>query len=207
MGYQPYASAPGMEPPEAQTIRSLLHIARIIAIIFGIIWFLIGVGVLAAVALVGAFFFAVVPILFIIWGVVDVIIYLQLKEIEAMVNRRQYVEAKAKSLFWMILGFILGGIIVGILVLIAYLKFDPLINWQRSGGGMGGAPPAYGMPPVAAAPAVPAAAPVQPPQAAPVAAPAPPVAPAPPNCANCGQPTTYIAQYGRYYCYACSRYV
>jgi hypothetical protein len=32
-------------------------------------------------------------------------------------------------------------------------------------------------------------------------------APASPACANCGKPTTYIAQYGRYYCYACARYV
>ena len=37
--------------------------------------------------------------------------------------------------------------------------------------------------------------------------PAPVSAPAAPACANCGQPTTYIAQYGRYYCYACARYV
>lgn len=43
------------------------------------------------------------------------------------------------------------------------------------------------------------------------APPAPPVtpvaAPAAPDCANCGKPTTYIAQYGRYYCYSCGRYV
>ncbi|MGA8710263.1 MAG: hypothetical protein WB786_03415 [Thermoplasmata archaeon] len=44
-------------------------------------------------------------------------------------------------------------------------------------------------------------APAAPPQPAPVAAPAAPA------CANCGKPTTYIAQYGRYYCYACARYV
>jgi len=62
-----------------------------------------------------------------------------------------------------------------------------------------------------AAPA-PAAAPSSAPMAAPAAASAPaPVAPAvvpgAPACTVCGRPTTYIAQYGRYYCYACSRYV
>lgn len=60
-----------------------------------------------------------------------------------------------------------------------------------------------------------AAAPVAPTMvAAPVApaAPAPPpaapaAAPPTPACASCGKPTTYIAQYGRYYCYSCARYV
>ena len=65
------------------------------------------------------------------------------------------------------------------------------------------APASSGMP--AATPAeyaAPAAtAPASPPPAAPVAAPATPA------CGNCGKPTTYIAQYGRYYCYACARYV
>jgi uncharacterized membrane protein len=28
----------------------------------------------------------------------------------------------------------------------------------------------------------------------------------PPTCATCGQPTTYIEQYGRYYCYQCQIY-
>ena len=32
---------------------------------------------------------------------------------------------------------------------------------------------------------------------------APPV----PTCPSCGRPTAYIAQYGRYYCYSCARYV
>jgi hypothetical protein len=52
--------------------------------------------------------------------------------------------------------------------------------------------------PMAAAPAAAAA-------AAPTLGPA--VTPGAPNCANCGKPTTYIAQYGRYYCYSCARYV
>lgn len=54
------------------------------------------------------------------------------------------------------------------------------------------APPAAAAPPPMTPP---------PPPAAPVAAPAAPF------CPNCGQPTTYIAQYGRYYCYPCARYV
>ncbi len=46
---------------------------------------------------------------------------------------------------------------------------------------------------------------VPPPQAPPPMA--TPAAPPVPNCTTCGRPATYIAQYGRYYCYNCSQYV
>jgi len=58
-----------------------------------------------------------------------------------------------------------------------------------------GAPASAAAPGMAAAPA----------PAPPAMAPA--TAPAAPACTNCGKPTTYIAQYGRYYCYSCARYV
>lgn len=38
-------------------------------------------------------------------------------------------------------------------------------------------------------------------------APVPAAAPAAPICPTCGKPTTYLAQYGRYYCYTDARYV
>jgi hypothetical protein len=44
-------------------------------------------------------------------------------------------------------------------------------------------------------------------QAPPPPAPAPVAAPAAPLCPKCGKPTTYIAQYGRYYCYTDGLYV
>jgi len=59
--------------------------------------------------------------------------------------------------------------------------------------------------PSAMAPAPPQAAPVMAPAAAPPMAPAP--VPATPVCPKCGKPTTYIAQYGRYYCYTDAVYV
>jgi len=203
------------EPPEAQSIKSMLHIVRILAIIFGILLALGGIAYAAFLAWAyancsavglggycgGSLAFALVPaILIIIFGVVDFIVYMQMKEIESMVNQRQYEAAKSKTLIWMILGFILGGILLGVLLLIAYLKFDPLINWQRAQM-QGGMPPAYMPPPPYAAPApAPVAAPMPPP-------PAPAAAPAAPFCAKCGKPTTYVAQYGRYYCYTDNLYV
>jgi hypothetical protein len=48
------------------------------------------------------------------------------------------------------------------------------------------------------------------PQAYPAYAPVAPPPPPPPlllqRCGTCGQPTTFIAQYGRYYCYGCRQY-
>lgn len=211
------------EPPEAQSIKSMLHIARILALIFGILLFLVGLAYAAYIAYLasvcssfigydaycgGAVAFALIPAIFIvIFGVFDILIWIKTKAIEAMVNQHQYEQAKSATLIWMILGFILGGILIGIILLIAYIKFDPLITAARNQGQMGGggyppqgyaqpgyppqgAPPAYAPPPQAAPP------PMAPPPAAPA-----PVAGAAPFCSKCGKPTTYIAQYGRYYCY------
>jgi len=199
------------EPAEVQSIKSMLHIIRILAVIFGVLLFLAGIAYAAFIAWAysncnavgiggycnGALGFALIfPIFVIIWGVIDFIIYMQMKEIETMVNQRQYEAAKSKTLIWTILGFILGGILLGILLLIAYLKFDPLINWQRGQQQGGMAPPVYA--PQYAAPA---------PMAAPPPGPTAPPGQAAPFCAKCGKPTTFIAQYGRYYCYTDNLYV
>jgi hypothetical protein len=193
---------------EAQSIKSMLHIARIVALIFGILFILGGLADAAFIlavagtcsAIAGGYcapiaFLLIWPILLIIWGVFDFIIWVKLKEIEAMVDARQYEAAKAKTLVWVILGFIIGGIIVGILVLIAYLKFDPVINASRGASGGMMPPPTYAAPP-APAPAAPAPAPAM--------GGAPPPAPI---CPTCGQPGTYVAQYGRYYCYTDKQYL
>jgi len=188
MGYPGFASSQMPEPSEAQTVRSMLKIARILALIFAILLLLGGIAIIAAALIID-------PILAgfgafnLIGFVVELIIYLQLKKIEVLVDQRKYVEAKSKSLIWMILGFIFGYFLVGLFVLLAYLKFDVLINWQNSQAA-GGMPPAQ---PMMAAP--------------PPAAPAAGAAAAPPFCPTCGKPTTFVPQYNRYYCYTCNKYV
>jgi hypothetical protein len=155
----------GLEPPEAQSIRSMLHVVRILAIIIGVLLIIGGIAYAAAVAWAastcgsiggGSFCGAAygpavgIAILIAIFGIVDFVIYVQMKEIESMVNQRQYEAAKSKTLVWMILGFILGGVLLGVLLLVAYIKFDPLISWQR---GQGGAAPVFGAPAMAPPPA------------------------------------------------------
>jgi hypothetical protein len=181
------------EPAEAQSIKSILKVVRILAIIFGVLALIAGIAFVVLIpfgVLVGG-------VWLILGGIVALVVYLQMKSIEEKVNARQYEAAKSQTLIWMILGF-LFGLLLGIILLIAFLKFDPLINWQRNQMAGGMPPPGY-------------AAPYAPPPAAP--APAPPPVPAPaaapsaPFCAKCGKPTTWIAQYGRYYCYTDNLYV
>ena len=208
------------EPPEAQSIRSMLRIARILAIIFGVLNLIAGIAYIALIAYyvsVCSSFTGIDPycgaawvgaigvaIWLLIGGAVSIIVYLQMKSIEAKVNNHQYEEAKTQTLIWMVLGFIFG-IILGIVLLIAFIKFDPLITAQRNQAMGGGQMPPPGAPPMYAAPQ-PMVAPMAPPPAA--APPPPPTgAQAAPFCGTCGKPTTYIPQYGRYYCYDCKQYV
>ncbi|TET91764.1 MAG: zinc ribbon domain-containing protein [Methanomassiliicoccales archaeon] len=131
---QPYAG----QPPEAATVQSMLAIGGIIALLLGILFLLAGVGLLALWAtrpafmfvdpLAGAWIWALIPIIF---GVVNFLIFFQTRSISTMVERSQYQEAKSKTLIWMILGFVLSGVIAGIVLLIAYLKFDPLIRHSQ----------------------------------------------------------------------------
>ncbi len=114
----------------------------------------------------------------------------------------------------MILGFIFG-ILLGIILLLAYIKFDPLINSQRAQMSGQAPPPGDGAPPPGYPPqgqpmyqAPPPGYAPPPPQMAPPPAPMPPPqAPAAPICPTCGQPGVYVAQYGRYYCYTDKQYL
>jgi len=113
-----FATRPAAPPPEAESIRSLTRIAGILALVFGII--LILVGVFALIIIVG-----IIPLIF---GIVDIIIYTNCNEIIRLVDEGDYRRAKEKTLVWMVIGFILGGLIVGILLLVAYLRYDDLLR-------------------------------------------------------------------------------
>ncbi len=135
---QPYM----MEPPEAGSIKSMLNIAGILALLFGILFILAGI-----VFLIFTFGFGIIfSIMMIVMAIIDFIIWINCKEINRMIDARQYEQAKSKTLIWMILGFILGGLLIGLIILIAYLKFDGLINTARAQA-YGPAPQPYGQAP------------------------------------------------------------
>jgi hypothetical protein len=237
-----YGSPPAvMEHPEVASLKSILNLAKILALILMILAIL---GALAdiwgAIAFdsIWGFYpagdFGGAGYLF-ISAVVMFLTWQRLPSIEAMVNNRQYAQAKNALLIWMILGFIFL-FIVGLILVIGYIKFDALI---ASGGTMPvgmvggypmqpgyGQPPAYGQapgygqapayspPPMATPPPSPppAAAPATPYQYQPAAAPpamaaqAPAAAPGTTPCPRCGRPLTWIPQYSRWYCYSDQQY-
>jgi hypothetical protein len=195
------------EPPELQTIRSMLSLARILALVFGLIILISGIAYIALLAASGFLIAIGWPIYLVIAGLFCFLVWTQVREIEHQVNAGQYEAAKEKTLLWMILGLIFG-ILLGIILLLAYIKYDPLINAQRAAmGGAAYAAPA-GYPPAAPpAPLPPGGGGVPPPTYAAPAPPPPPPPPAGPVCPTCGQPGTYVPQYGRYYCYTDKQYL
>ena len=70
----------------------------------------------------------IVPIIF---GIIDFIIRSNIKEINSLIDNKEYSKAKEKQLLWTIIGFILGGVIIGILLLLGYLKYDELIRKEK----------------------------------------------------------------------------
>lgn len=105
-------------PPEAESIKDLNKIAGLIALIIGIILLIIGV----------IFLLIIIGIIPIIFAIINFIIRDKLKEINRMIDKEKYKRAKEKQLIWAIIGFLLAGIIVGIILLIAYIKYDELIR-------------------------------------------------------------------------------
>jgi len=134
---QPY----GMVPPEVESIKSMLNIAGILCLIAGIILLLVGIFWIVVAGFIGAF----IAIFFVIAAIFWIIFYMTCKGIIAQVDARQYEQAKSKTLLWMIIGLIFG-FWPGLLLLIAYLKFDPLINATRAQG-YGPVPQPYAQPP------------------------------------------------------------
>lgn len=103
-------------PPEAGTIKNLNRIAGIIALIFGIILLVLG----------AIFLIIIIGVGLLLIGFIDLLLWNKLKNINRMIDDRLYIEAKEKQLVWVVIGFLFGVIIVGIILLLAYLKYDAL---------------------------------------------------------------------------------
>jgi hypothetical protein len=112
-----YSSTP-KHPPEAESIRDLTRIAGILALIIGVI--LVFIGAVFIIVLVG-----VIPLII---GIVNILIYLNCKEITRLIDNGEYNRAKEKTLVWMVIGFIFGGVIIGVILLVAYLKYSELLK-------------------------------------------------------------------------------
>lgn len=107
--------------PEADSLISLNHAAGIISILLGILFLIF--GILTVIAFFGIFF--------IVFGIIDMYIWGKLKEINALLRNKNYRHAKSDQLTWAVIGFFLGGIIIGIILFICYLKYDELIRLEQ----------------------------------------------------------------------------
>lgn len=99
--------------PEKSTIKDMLTISWVLALIVGIILLITGLISFGITA---------------IFGVIDIVVFYECREIIRLTDLRQLSAAKEKTLVWMIVGLIFGFIIVGVFMLIAYIKFDDLIR-------------------------------------------------------------------------------
>ena len=100
-------------PPDVQTVRTLNLIA----------------GILTILSLLGALFLTLIFPVFVILLIIDVVILWYIfSKIPNELNNQRYVEAKHDTLIAMILGFLFAFVLSGILLLIAYLKYDTIIR-------------------------------------------------------------------------------
>lgn len=190
-GEPPPSTSAAPLPPTSpvDSALSVLRVARILAIVLGILQVIVGLSFLGFLASVGAPGWAYLFSIFVIvWSLVDFGIAIAVGGIREQVTAGKFQEARSALLLWVILGFVLGGIILGVVLLLAYVKLDLVIIADRTPGSplVG---PASGTVPQATAP------------------PLPPPPPDAPLCARCAKPATYIPRYGRYYCYEDKLYV
>ncbi|MCI4347014.1 MAG: hypothetical protein L3J97_00130 [Thermoplasmata archaeon] len=216
MGTPAYGSPYGGSPDISLT-RQLLSVGRILALVL----FIVGIIAIALTALQAAAFAAT-------WGyyptayfggfgyyaimvVVNLIAYIQLGPMLAQFEQGQYAAIRERILIWAILTLIFG-VLVGILLLIAYVKLEE-IGRSAAPSMIPGKPgpmtaaPMYSAPAYSAAPATPPAAPSYPTSAPPPPPIAPSSAPSVPVCTRCGRPATWVPQYSRWYCYTDSVYL
>ncbi|HEV8049642.1 MAG TPA: hypothetical protein VGP88_03510 [Thermoplasmata archaeon] len=224
-GYRP-------KPPSQGTAETLIIVAFVLQIIFSAVVLFFG----AFGLLFGAFFFFSVggALILVLAGIVVVIpilmLYVAYRYSYARTRDGDFAGARGPTLLLGIIGLIFGGLIVGILYIVAYVKLGDAESETHQLGGWpgGGAPhygypghPAYGYPgpsgygypgqpgygyPYAYGGGAPYGRPGAP-TAGGVPYSPPPSAPIATTCPRCGRPATYIAQYGRSYCYSCTQYV
>ena len=70
----------------------------------------------------------IVGVIGIVFGIIDIWLYIRCRKIQKLIERGEIRKAKHATLIPMILGFIFSWIVVGILLLIAYIKYDEVIR-------------------------------------------------------------------------------
>ncbi|HZY71170.1 MAG TPA: hypothetical protein VFF67_09375 [Thermoplasmata archaeon] len=184
--------------PDVNLVRQLLTVGRILALVVAILSVVAIVlevlSILSAQTVLGYVpgFFFVGPAYWAIAAIINFFAYRELGTSLERLNAGQYAAAREPLMLWAVLTLIFG-VLIGIILLVAYVKLEDVIR--------GAVPWSQPTPPPMAAP--------PPMTAGPVAPPPPPAASAPavPNCPRCGKPATWVPQYSRWYCYTDAQYL
>jgi hypothetical protein len=209
--YPTFGAAAAYRPPSAGTAETLILVAFIFQVIITAIYLIFAVflSLLAAAFIAaGVFGFGLglpLTVGFAIFGVV--MLYVGWELSYQRVRRGDYEGARTATLILGILGLLFGGILVGILYIIGYVKLgDAVEEARRPVGYSGFAPTPYAAPSTGYAFPAPAYGGGAPYALAPVPVPAAPPAASAAICPRCSRPATWIPQYGRSYCYSCGIY-
>jgi len=120
-GSQPIYNPTDIKPPEYQSIMTLLKWSGILELIIGILEVIF--GLITLVLIIG--------IVYIILGAVSLFVYTRINNIKKMVDQKQYTQAKTSTLLWGIVALLFSFLITGILMILAYTKFDALITKEQ----------------------------------------------------------------------------
>ncbi len=112
------------ESSKVNTILDLLNIAKILALVIGILGFLLAAW--SAWPIIYGYWGSIIGALYwVVSAVINLMLYMRMDEFSSMVKSRRYAELHDVVLIWMVLGLIFG-FIVGILLLIVFLQLEEL---------------------------------------------------------------------------------
>jgi len=112
------------ESSKVNSILELLNIAKILALVFGILGFIIAAW--SAWPVIYGYWGSIIGGLYwIAAAIINLMLYMRMDEFSSMVKTRRYVELHDSILIWMVLGLIFG-FIVGLLLLIVFIQLEEL---------------------------------------------------------------------------------
>ena len=173
------AVPPAPTYPEDGTVRSLLALARPVALVLAALaglLFLITFALFVVRTALGFFSSPLGALYWLASAIVNYLLWRELPAFEALAAQRQYGPLKDRMILWAILGLVFF-VVEGVLLLVVYLRLETMPAPST-------APPSGGVS-TGAAPAGPT-----------------PSAPGP-FCTNCGSAATWAPEQGRFYCSRC----
>ncbi len=139
----PMASQPAIgESGKLRSALDLLNITKILALVIGIISFLLAAW--NGIDLAFGWFLSLPSVIYyVISGIINLLIYTKIPEYDAQIRGRRYVEAKDQMLVWAVLGIIFGFLAGLLLLLVIFLYLEDMIRASGRYNAPPPSPPGY----------------------------------------------------------------